>query len=188
MERVREGDALALEMIFVAFRSELLVLADRVTGSRAIGEEVLQDVFLAIWRGRRGWHVATSLRAYLRRAVERTGSRARTSRTRGATSGASLDAGDGWAMAQAIPDGAPTPADNAAYEDLRHALEAATTAMPARVRDVFLLRRREELSNAEIATRLGVSVKTVETHMARALRFLRQRLAPWRDRGGPPPG
>ncbi|OYV71971.1 MAG: hypothetical protein B7Z72_05805, partial [Gemmatimonadetes bacterium 21-71-4] len=43
INRVRQGDALALEMIFVAFRSELLALAERVTGSRAVGEEVLQD-------------------------------------------------------------------------------------------------------------------------------------------------
>lgn len=179
--RVRQGDALALEMIFLAFRTELLALGERVTGSREVGEEVIQDVFLAIWRGRAGWHVATSLRAYLRRAVERTGSRARGSRTRGATSGQSLDALDAAMEGPTIPDHRPTPADNAVYEDLRRAFERAASAMPPRARDVFLLRRREELSNHEIAERLGVSVKTVETHMARALRFLRRRLGPWRD-------
>jgi RNA polymerase sigma-19 factor, ECF subfamily len=183
VERVRHGDALALEMIFGAYRSELLTLAQQVTGSRAVGEEVVQDVFLAVWRGRAGWHVATSLRAYLRRAVVRTGSRACGSRTRGATSGSSLDVPHRSGGPAAIADPAPTPADAAVYADLHSAFEQAASALPQRARDVFLLRRREELSNQEIARRLGVSVKTVETHMTRALRLLRRRLRPWREGG-----
>jgi RNA polymerase sigma-19 factor, ECF subfamily len=182
--RVRQGDALALEMIFLAFHAELLELGERVTGSRALAEEVLQDVFLAIWRGRARWHVATSLRPYLRRAVERTGSRTRSSRTRGGTSGTSLDSIAPSGKSPEFADRSPTPADNAAYEDLHAAFDRATAAMPPRARDVFLLRRTEELSNQEIARRLGVSVKTVETHMTRALRFLRRRLAAWRDPDG----
>ena len=182
--RVRQGDALALEMIFLAFHAELLELGERVAGSRALAEEVLQDVFLAIWRGRARWHVATSLRPYLRRAVKRTGSRTRSSRTRGATSGTSLDSLDSSDKTPEFTDRSPTPADNAVYEDLHAAFDRATAAMSPRARDVFLLRRTEELSNQEIARRLGVSVKTVETHMARALRFLRGRLAAWRDSDG----
>lgn len=178
--RVRHGDALALELIFLAFRDELLSVGERVAGSREVGEEVLQEVFLAIWRGRAGWHVASSLRSYLRRAVQRGASRARGSRTRGVLGGASLEVAEGFG-GMVFADSAPTPEDDVVYDELRSALDEATSVMSPRARDVFVLRREEDLSNREIADRLGVSVKTVETHMGRALKFLRCRLRAWMD-------
>ena len=78
-------------------------------------------------------------------------------------------------------DSAPTPEDDVVYDELRSALDEATSVMSPRARDVFVLRRDEDLSNREIADRLGVSVKTVETHMGRALKFLRCRLRAWMD-------
>lgn len=181
--RVREGDALALEMIFRAFREELLSVAEHVSGSREVGEDVVQDVFLSIWRARSRWQVASSLRAYLRRAVQNTAVRARGSRTRGGAVEARLPElgrdSDG-----ALPDPRPTPADQAAFTELTRAAEQAARALTPRARDVFLMRRDEELSNRQIADRLGVSVKTVETHMGRALRFMRRRLARWLEDEG----
>jgi Sigma-70, region 4 len=41
-------------------------------------------------------------------------------------------------------------------------------------RDAFLLNRIEDLSHAEIAARLGVSVRTIDRHMARAVGHLRE--------------
>src|SRR5487761_2794433 len=147
--RVRHGDALALELIFLAFRDELLSVGERVAGSREVGEEVLQEVFLAIWRGRAGWHVASSLRSYLRRAVQRGASRARGSRTRVVLGGASLEVAEGFG-GMVFADSAPTPEDDVVYDELRSALDEATSVMSPRARDVFVLRRDEDLSNREI--------------------------------------
>jgi RNA polymerase sigma-70 factor (ECF subfamily) len=177
--RVRDGDPLALEMIFLNYHAELVGLAERISGSRDVGEEVVQDVFLAIWRGRSRWRIASSLRAYLRRAVQNTAARARASRSRGGDVDRHAPLEEG--TAHAVADAGPTPADQAIFHDLAAAAERATAALSPRAKDVFLLRRDEELSNREIAERLGVSVKTVETHMGRALRFMRRRLARWLD-------
>jgi RNA polymerase sigma-70 factor (ECF subfamily) len=46
---------------------------------------------------------------------------------------------------------------------------------------VFLLSRQRGLTYGEIAQALGISVKTVETQMGRALRALRDRLRSWRE-------
>jgi RNA polymerase sigma-19 factor, ECF subfamily len=183
--RVREGDPLALEMIFLAFYAELLALAEQVSGSRETAEEAIQDVFLTIWRARTGWHVSRSLRGYLRRAIRNAAVRAARASDHSGGFGPHAAADD--RSVDALPDGRPTPADQATYHELADAAAEATQALPPRARDVFLLRRDEALSNREIARRLGVSVKTVETHMSRALRFLRRRLARWLDDGGGPP-
>jgi RNA polymerase sigma-70 factor (ECF subfamily) len=55
------------------------------------------------------------------------------------------------------------------------------------VREVFELSRVRGLRYAEIADTLGISVKTVEARMGRALRSLRERLAPWLPGGGDGP-
>ena len=59
----------------------------------------------------------------------------------------------------------------------RAALEAAITALPEGCREVLILRNREEMSHQDIADRLGLSRSTVEKHLARALRLLREALA-----------
>lgn len=180
VERVRAGDALALEAIFTAYHAELLAVATRIVGSRAVAEEVLQDVFLAIWTGRERWHVTSSLGAYLHRAVRNVAARTRTSRTRGASLDDASGAGS-RAVVDRLVDGRPTPDVDAERAELSTALRDAARAMPRRMRQVLLLRWDGALSNREIAATLGLSVKTVETHVTRAFAALREQVRPWRD-------
>jgi RNA polymerase sigma-70 factor (ECF subfamily) len=58
--------------------------------------------------------------------------------------------------------------------DLRSRLDTAIQALPEKCRIVFLLSRVEELSYQEIASQLGISVKTVENQIGKALKLLRQ--------------
>ncbi len=58
-------------------------------------------------------------------------------------------------------------------EELR-ALEKSLQELPPLCRTAFLLRRVEDLSQKEVAEKLGISVKTVEKYMARSVRFLIQ--------------
>jgi len=64
-------------------------------------------------------------------------------------------------------------------EEIEVALKSAVSELPARCREVFELSRTHGLRYSEIATVLGISVKTVEAQMGKALRILRERLAPW---------
>lgn len=178
VERVRAGDALALEIIFTAYRVDLLAAAARVTRSQALAEEVVQDVFLAIWTGRAHWHISTSLGAYLHRAVQNVAGRTATSRTRGATLGEELGSAESRAPAL-FRDQSPAPDERAECAALVDAVTEATGEMTARAREVFMLSRDGELSNREIAATLGLSTKTVESHMKRALDVLRRRLSDW---------
>jgi len=68
---------------------------------------------------------------------------------------------------------------NLVQEEIDAALAEAMNTLPPRCREVFELSRVHGLRYAEIATTLGLSVKTVEAQMGKALRILRERLAVW---------
>ena len=63
--------------------------------------------------------------------------------------------------------------------ELRKAITAAVAELPPACREVFMLSRTQGLRYAEIAETLGISVKTVESQMGKALRHMRTRLAQW---------
>jgi RNA polymerase sigma-70 factor (ECF subfamily) len=58
------------------------------------------------------------------------------------------------------------------------ALRGAMLGLPVRCRQIYLLNRIEDMSYAEIAEHCGISIKAVEKHISKALRLLRERLAP----------
>ena len=63
--------------------------------------------------------------------------------------------------------------------ELRDAITAAVAELPPACREVFRLSREQGLRYAEIAETLGISIKTVESQMGKALKHLRTRLAAW---------
>ncbi len=61
-------------------------------------------------------------------------------------------------------------------KEMSGAIFTTIQAMPTQQRLVFLLSRQVNMTNKEIATELGISVKAVEAHMTKALKFLREKL------------
>jgi RNA polymerase sigma-70 factor (ECF subfamily) len=75
---------------------------------------------------------------------------------------------------------ARAPVDAGVVErEIDVAVRAAVASLPPRCREVFELSRVRGLKYGEIAQALGVSVKAVEAQMGKALRTLRERLAPF---------
>jgi RNA polymerase sigma-70 factor (ECF subfamily) len=174
--RARAGDQAAFGEIFADYYPRLVSFARAGLrdGRVEVAEETVQDVFLEIWSRRESWTIERSLAAYLFRAVRnRVSSERRTLR---------LETGYAATIVRE-PDPATTERadDHLGEAELEAALAAALAVLPERARQVFLLNRREHLSYAEIAVVLGIAVKTVEMHMARALRALRDSLADWRQ-------
>jgi RNA polymerase sigma-70 factor, ECF subfamily len=172
--RVRAGDETALGVIFRAFVLPLCIFAHRYVDSRDTAAELVQDVFYRIWRGRENWQVEESLKAYLYRATR--------NRVLDFLKHQRLERR--WAERSLREHSAETARPPAAQDEaleareLAAALERALEELPERRRLVFLLRWRDGLSHREIAGRLGVSVKTVENQLTRAISSLRQRLGP----------
>lgn len=171
LDAMRQGDEVAFDAIFRAWYAPLVRMAESLLREPMAAEEVVQDVMLELWRRRAVLVVDESLRAYLfqstrNRALNHI--RRRHVEQRGEPQ-----------IARMMHEGG-TPADAATDQgELARAIDDAVRALPARCREVFELSRVHHLRYAEIATVLGISVKTVEAQMGKALRLLRDRLAPW---------
>jgi RNA polymerase sigma-70 factor (ECF subfamily) len=170
LERLRMGSEPAYDTIFRTHYPQLVVIAQAMLGDRAEAEEAVQEVMLELWRRRESLLVDTSLRAYLFRATRnRALNKIRHERV--------VREGETRAGAEtAIP---PRADQNLTQTEIDSALHRAVSELPARCREVFELSRVHGLRYAEIAQVMDISVKTVEAQMGKALRIIRERLAPW---------
>lgn len=171
IDRIRAGDVAAFEALFRALSPGLCVLVTRYVREHPVAEELVQDLFLDLWTRRAELVVDRALTAYLYTAA-RNRALNHLRRERRLTA---------WpAAATAHADDDPADADPSApnESELLDALELqdAIDQLPPRCRLIFTLNRRHDMTYGEIATSLGLSVKTVETQMGRALKSLRDRL------------
>ncbi len=158
----------AFDALVRAHYGRLCNFAYRYVDSRDIAEDIVQDVFTRLWRQRDAFDVRDPL-PYLYQAVRnRAVSYRRQSVVR-----------DRWREQEALRgdrDDADT-ASAAELADLAQVIALVIEALPERCRLIFTMSREQYLTYAEIAQALGISVKTVETQMGRALKALRARLA-----------
>lgn len=176
LDRLRQGDRDAFDTIFRAHYPSVVAVAERIAGERAVGEEVGQDVMLELWRRRETVSVEESLRAYLVRAARnRALNHLRHERMKVRTAP--------FAAGETVT--APEAPARLAEAEIDAAVREAVSTLPERCREVFELSRGAGLRYAEIADTMGISVKTVEAQMGKALRILRERLASWLPAGEP---
>jgi RNA polymerase sigma-70 factor (ECF subfamily) len=164
---LRAGDAAAFEKVFRAYHTRLCGFAHSYVRNRAEAEEVVQDVFLALWR-QKELVVQSSLRAYLFRAVR---NRVLNRNERAQLEQRWLEQHD--AAALEVVDPGPSAEELVEEAQTAERLRAAIAALPPGCQTVLRLRWEEQLSYAEIAETLGISVKGVENQLARARRGLR---------------
>lgn len=171
--RVRAGDVRAFEQLFRAHYEPLCRFAYRYLLDTGLAEDLVQDLFAHLWADRDRLELRGSVRAYLFAAVR---NRALNLRKR------QLVEHD-WAHDEALPDvrqlhRAPSSPDHALEIGERDArLRSAIESLPERCRMVMRLRWQEQMSHAEIATVMGISLKGVENQLSRGLQALRQRFA-----------
>jgi RNA polymerase sigma-70 factor (ECF subfamily) len=172
---VHADDVRDFATLFREHYAPLCRFADHYLRDDGAAEDLVQDLFAALWTDRALREVRGSVRAYLFAAVR---NRALKVRNHGLVERV-------WQRPQAAPEVRelhPSPAqpdDLLAGVERDQGLADAIEALPDRCRLVMQLRWREQLSYAEIASILGISVKGVEIHLSRGLQALRHRL---RDR------
>jgi len=188
MEAISRDDEQALTRLVQAVGPSILRFVRRtVGGSTAEAEDIVQEVFIRVWKARRRWRPESAVTTYLYTIAARLC----MNRIRGWRRAPSILPLSASADEPEIGvcDGSPDPERMAISGKLREFMEREIDALPPGQKAALLLRHSEDLSQQEIARVLEVSVAAVESLLSRARARLRSRLAPWvaegttRDRG-----
>jgi RNA polymerase sigma-70 factor (ECF subfamily) len=181
LARVGKGDHQAFSQLYDHSSTLLFTLAVRILGNHEEAAELLQDVYLEVWRKvsrydvGRGTPVAWLVTLTKSRAIDRL--RARV--TRGSQATNSLDA----VTAAQVTDAAPSQFETQADQELRAAVGAAVAGLPQAQHQAIELAYYQGLSHTEIAARLNPPLGTVKTRIKLGMSKLRDGLQQWRNPG-----
>ena len=169
--RIRGSDEKAFESLYLAHHDELWRFAYTYVRSRDIAEELVQDVFLAVWGSRETWDVHTRVRAWLFASVRHLAlNHLRHERIVARTIQVTQAAAGGDAANDAVVMAAP-PMDQLLAmeaEELDNACLQAIGELPDRRRIAMTLRWKHDMSALEIAQVLGTTPEAVRTLLTRA--------------------
>jgi RNA polymerase sigma-70 factor, ECF subfamily len=168
-----QADEQLFEKLFVDWYGPLRAYAFSVLRDESLAGEAIQAVFSRLWERRDQLRIQTSLKAYLYGCVyHECVSWLRKEKSRRVHRAGIL--------AQLGREAARSPGnafDKAEAGELERRFQCALDELPEHCRTIFQLSRFSELKYREIADQLGISVKTVEAQMGKALKLLRQKLA-----------
>jgi len=150
---------------------ELCEYVLRFVGSAGAAQDLVQDLFLHLWDSRAERRAQYLTRPYLFVAARNRALKYLRHRRVAAA----------W-IERASREETPTvssPEDLYLRRELADAVARAIAELPPRCREIFVLRRHQQLSYGEIAARAGVSLGTVKSQMWRATVLLKEKLAPY---------
>ncbi|MGC3945424.1 MAG: RNA polymerase sigma-70 factor [Chryseolinea sp.] len=169
--RIRKGDTKSLELLFRRLYPRLFAYANKFLHDHDDSKEIVQDVFLSLWNHRSKLDETKSLDAFLFTLVKNRSLnllKSKAVQNRRAELMLRLYANE------------LSFVDNTHQillaNELQSAFDKALNTLPTECRRVFELSRMEGLRYHEIAAKLNISIKTVETQMYRALSKLRLEL------------
>lgn len=168
LQRIKCGDRKAFENIYKKYWPRLFDAAYKRIKSKEAAEEIIQELFTYIWCKRQELQLTHSFSTYIYASLKYkilNYIRAETIKNRYVDSVKQTQPHFNYAVDESI-----------LYNELNGVLEKEINNLPERCRQVFNLRRKENLSFKEIATKLDISINTVEKQVGKALKILRANL------------
>lgn len=163
---IQAGDEKAFEQAFKKYARPLHAYGYTLLNDSHIAEELIQDLFLKIWDQRNTLTIHTSLKAYLYRSLHNDCmNHIRHLKVKRNYESTMIKASD--TINQLQPD------NGLEFKEIQQKLRTGMNKLPEACRTVFQLSRFEHLTYREIATQLGISIKTVENQMGKAFKILR---------------
>ncbi|EKF54406.1 ECF subfamily RNA polymerase sigma-24 subunit [Galbibacter marinus] len=163
--RIKQNDSQSFKVIFNRYWKRLYFYAYKIYQDSDLCDDCVQDLFVSLWENRE--HVVIlNLEAYLFKAIKYQVSKHVNRLNFQSISPETLSS---------LSEGS-TIENTLEYQEFEEEINTKITALPIRCREVFVLSRFQHKTNAEIATQLKISIRTVETHISHALKQLRSQM------------
>jgi RNA polymerase sigma-70 factor (ECF subfamily) len=167
-DRLRERDREAFRYLYERYYTRMILFAESYLYDEEEARDMVQDLFFYLWQNAPSLRVTLSVKAYLFASLRNrclNALRARKIR----------DTRDDKLLEAQLYSGTE---EVTLDEEVQRRLQAALDALPARCREIFLLKVVEGKKNSEIARQLDLAEATVKTQVQRAYKMLRQRMIP----------
>jgi RNA polymerase sigma-70 factor (ECF subfamily) len=165
--KIQSGDVVAFSSLFKNHYSPLYQFAGRYVKDAQTAENIVQNVFVDLWTKKEKLEIKISLKSYLYQMVRNQALNFLNNEKRLI----SIENG------QSLPENlAISPEEKFEAEELSVMVHRAIDTLPSQCRQVYLMKRYDQLKYTEIAEMLNISVNTVKTQMKRALKSLQERL------------
>lgn len=164
---VKEGDHAAFTEIYLRFINPLFIHAFNRLKDEQGAQDIIQELFTVLWEKRQTIQI-TSLSSYLYSAVR--------NRILDTLAHEQLVTKHKNALPSFIKSERYVTDYRIRERQLAEIIEKEVAALPNKMREVFELSRKQQLSHSEIAEKLGISEQSVRSHVKNALRILRVRL------------
>lgn len=169
VQNLRSGEFEAFETLYNWYFDILLHFSRKYLRNDADAEELIQQVFLKVWEKRESINPAFSFKSYIFKIVlNDIYNHIRTKRYEKITNNIYFES---------VPDYNESTQESILYNNLKEKIDKLISNLPPKRRQIFMLSRKNGLSNDEIADSLDLSVRTVENQIHRALNYLKKNLA-----------
>ena len=176
--RLQRGDEWAFQLMVRRFRKKIFSIAFGITLDAEESQDIMQEVFLQVYRTIGNFRGDASLATWLHRiTVNRSLNWKRRWARRFKWLHVSTDSTDGLSAAEPESD-LPSPETRVANAQTRQQIDKALKMLPEQARTIFVLRELEGLSYEEIADAIGIKLGTVRSRLFHARRRLKEILQP----------
>ena len=191
MLRVKEGDEAAFTQLVAAYQDRLIGVLYHILQDQEAAEDLAQDVFLRIFRARRGYEPTAKFSTWMFRIANNLASNLR--RDQGRKREVALPSSDSGPLGPRPEErmlaekSALMPARQLDKVEMKTVVQAALLSLNDRQRLAVLLHKFEEMSYADIGATLEMSPQAVKSLLSRARDNLRVVLEPYVRQGQPTP-
>ena len=173
LQQMAEGERRAFTLLYRRYWEDLFITAAKALRSKEEAADVVQDVFLSLWRRRNDLNLQGSLSAYLHTSVRY---KCIHYIEKNITRRDYL-----VQLAEVVRSSASQNDEiNLHLKEIEQTVNKTVAKMPAKMQEVYKLSRQEHLSYKEISDSMSISVETVKKHIHHALHLIRKDLLPYK--------